>query len=479
MNRRLSSAALTGAALIALVLTGCDSAELTGVTADGRGNDNRNNGGVTTAVESGDPTGSVDLVAGQNTVVGSVSWETNDDGTVDVTYQTLAGYCITEWHLDGGTGNGFGIPLNNGGNPKIGNFQYGEELPEGECESTIMQTLQPEDFEGEGDRILAAHAVVEDDEGNCSFFYGIASDGHIYEIRLGDLDPNTDTIVETSILDTGLSQADGTSILTTWPNSLAFNAADGILYFSDALALNDPTGPGIPDPNAPLYHYNFDGTFDTTHPAGDNFSGYLSRRSASGTFIDGEFYYVPQNLRDPNDEGFEGDNLRKVTFDGNGEIVSRDLVCAGFTGNEGNTPLFFGDIAYDSVNGLIYGSVRFQPGAEEGVPISTFFSINPETCEYIPINTETFLSQLTIDCDGNLIGYNTRDKLYYLIDRTTGEQENIGSSPNLLVINDLAPGQCDCPPDFDETAWGRGMPFQERGSWAMYINIGPAPEQED
>lgn len=447
--------ALLGAAFFGLILTGCDSADLTGITADGRGND-KNTGGISASdhldgIDGEASDGSVDLVAGQNIVVGTVSWVKNDvDGSVEVTYQTNAPYCISEWHLDGGTVGSptFGIPTNNPGSPKIGNFQYGETYGDGNCQTTVVQTLEAADFEGDGARIIAAHAVVVDDEGNCNYFYGIASDGNIYEIRLGDLMTAGDES-ETLFHSTGL---DGNAVAETWPNSLALNDLTGRLYYSNALAFGDPTGEGVPDPTSPLYFYD-EGAADGNAHAGD-----LSRRSASGTFAGGEFWYVPQNL---------DDNLRRVTFNGDGTIASDMLVCGDFTGDGSTTPMFYGDIAYDPDNGLIYGSVRFQSSGT-GAPISTFFSLNPASCAYTPINTETFLSQLTIDCAGNLIGFNTSAGIYYLVDRETGAQTPIGNSE--LAINDLAPGECECE-DFDETAWGAGSLFRERGSWAMYITI--------
>ena len=454
MNSRFTSVALIGAALIALVLAGCDSAELTGVTADGRGNDGPKGEGnisIDSRFDADASDGVVDLVGGKNTKVGTVSWEEAGGGVL-VTYSTLPGYCITEWHLGAGTVDGegdlTGIAVNGGGNPQVGQFDFkGENVG---CLTTVEQFVPDANFEGEGDRVLAAHAVVQDNPEGCNFFYGIASDGNIYQISLGDLmTPGDET--ETLFFATGL---EFDAVAETWPNSLAYDGVTDRLYYSNATAFGPPTGEGVPDPTSPLFFYDFATDTGNTH------AGNLSRRSASGTFTDGDFWYVPQNL---------DDNLRRVSFNGDGTVDTDALACGDFTGAGGLTPLFFGDIAYDADDGLIYGSVRFQAAGTDD-PISTFFSLDPTSCAYTPINPETVLSQLTIDCDGNLIGFNTRAGIYYYVDRATGAQTVIGTSD--LAINDLAPGQCECPGDFNETAWGVGDRFRDRGgSWAMYIVI--------
>lgn len=452
MSTRLLLAAFAGAALVNLA--GCDSGDLTGLDAS-EGTD-----ALAATVNLGNfdadaSDGTVDLIGGKNTKVGTVSWTDAGGGGVEVTYQTLAGYCITEWHLDGGNVNGpgtnknqfSGIPLNNAGNPKNGNFAYSGG---GACLTTVTQVIPAAQFTGAGDRIIAAHAkVISDPDGKCDYFYGIASDGNIYQISLGDLmTPGDET--ETLFYSTGLEVA---AVAETWPNSLAYNGLTDRLYYSNAEAFGPPTGEGVPDPTSPLFFYNF-ATATGNTPAGD-----LSRRSASGTFIGGDLYYVPQNLTD---------NLRRVTFNADGTINTDALACPDFSDMAGETPMFFGDLAYDPANGLIYGSVRFQAMAT-GDPISTFFSVNPGTCAYTPINTETFLSQLTIDCDGNLIGFNTNTQEFYVVNRATGAQTVVGDSE--YAINDLAPGKCECVGEFDETAWGAGPSFPGN-NWSMFIRIG-------
>lgn len=64
---------------------------------------------------------SVDLVAGQNAVSGSVSVG-NDEENLYVTYSTVGDWSITEVQLYVGTAAG--LPVNKGGNPSIGQFPY-------------------------------------------------------------------------------------------------------------------------------------------------------------------------------------------------------------------------------------------------------------------------------------------------------------------------------------------------------------------
>ena len=437
---------LASALLIGLALSGCDASDLGGPNApdDTFGNARTD---VASNFDADADDGSVDLVAGQNTKVGTVSWQ-DVEGGVEVTYTMLAGYCISEWHLDGGTVAGStltGIPVNGGGNPQIGRFEFMDS--DAGCLTTVEQFVPNSSFEGGGDRVLAAHAVVTNNADGCDYFYGIAADGNIYQVSLGDLEaPGDET--ETLFYSTGLNSD---AVAETWPNSLAYNATTDRLYYSNALAFGSPTGEGIPDPTAPLYFFDFGSSEGNVH-AGD-----LSRRSASGTFAGGDLWYVPQNL---------DDNLRRVTFDGDGMIASDALVCEDFTGATGvRTRMFFGDVVFNPTDGLVYGSARI--GDDNGP--ATFFSVDPATCAYTEVGTDLFLTQLTFDCSGNLIGFDTSQQTYLLIDPSDGSQTVIGTSE--YAINDLAPGQCECSGDFNETAWGVGTRFGNRGSWAMYIVI--------
>ncbi|MGW9686032.1 hypothetical protein [Flagellimonas sp. 2504JD1-5] len=92
------------------------------------------------------------LFAGQNVEVGKVSVSVSGGNHI-ITYEiTNDDWCITETHLSVvNTPQDF--PLNNGGNPKIGNFEYQGNH---DCEKTVTYEVPIE----KGSHI-AAHAVVE------------------------------------------------------------------------------------------------------------------------------------------------------------------------------------------------------------------------------------------------------------------------------------------------------------------------------
>lgn len=101
-----------------------------------------------------DPDLTVDLIAGQNMDAGSVT-ASEIDGNLDVTYQTEGDWIIVETHLY--VGSQEGMPANNPGNPRIGQFPYATEHDPGTTSFTYSDL-------GEipiGECVwVAAHAVV-------------------------------------------------------------------------------------------------------------------------------------------------------------------------------------------------------------------------------------------------------------------------------------------------------------------------------
>jgi hypothetical protein len=102
------------------------------------------------------------LIAGQNTVVGDVTVEINGTNII-VTYRTEQGWYLTETHLHV-TGEYVGFPINNGGNPQIGQFKYGNKhaykVVSG---NTVVYTIPKDEIilVTEGCYYFAAHAVVQ------------------------------------------------------------------------------------------------------------------------------------------------------------------------------------------------------------------------------------------------------------------------------------------------------------------------------
>lgn len=103
-----------------------------------------------------------DLCAAQDIDVGTVTVVETEDG-FDVTFQTTDGWTLTETHLD--VGDEFeDFHTNNGGNPKIGQFDYSE------THENVTSYTYPVSFddgqlddvnEGAECVLFAAHAVVE------------------------------------------------------------------------------------------------------------------------------------------------------------------------------------------------------------------------------------------------------------------------------------------------------------------------------
>lgn len=95
----------------------------------------------------------VDLLAGQNTLVGNVT-VTDDGVNYTITYNiTDAGWCLTETHLSV-VNDRSDFPLSGGGNPKNGNFEYkGSHDCESNVEYMVPKADRPYTY-------IAAHAVV-------------------------------------------------------------------------------------------------------------------------------------------------------------------------------------------------------------------------------------------------------------------------------------------------------------------------------
>jgi len=99
---------------------------------------------------------SVDLYAGQHTVMGNVT-VSNDGTNLTVTYNLDESWMMTEAHLSVGN-TSVDIPQMEG-NPTPGQFEYKESFDEGV--STYTFEIPLEDIPNDGDIVIAAHAAVE------------------------------------------------------------------------------------------------------------------------------------------------------------------------------------------------------------------------------------------------------------------------------------------------------------------------------
>jgi hypothetical protein len=378
------------------------------------------------SIESGE---SVWLMAGQHYKAGLVRTEI-DNGNLIVTYSMLPGWCLYETHLHVATSVS-DIPQTPGrnSNPIPGHFEYGDDALD--CASEWSQTIPLAQFGGANTLYIAAHAVVKGCVEDCDIIYGIthADDagpsGLIFAL-------NPATGAKTFIADVGPDPSGNAD----WPNALAFDHQTNRLYY----ALRN---------NQVRY---FDLNTLTDHA-----SGSLAERSAGATFVNGALYYIPHN---------ETDDLRRVTFAGGS---ATDIVAhSNFTGDPG-VRFIFGDVVYK--DGYIYMSAR----RNTDVNPADFASIRLSDGDYTLISREMALMQLAFNKDRTILyGHVTQQDPdtgnFFEIDWMTGTKvANLGAFAE-RQFNDLTEGMIDCR-DGEETAWGQGKRFTDRGNWGMYFKL--------
>lgn len=417
------------AAILALVLWGCDSSQVTGPETSVRGPGNGQgppSGDITTldGFEDGD------LVAGQNEKVGTVTVTEESDGEITVTYEiTELCWFITEWHLEVAA-DAESIPQAGNGNPIPGQFTYSGE---GVSTTTVTVTDIPHP-NPDGEFVVAAHAVVQSDQ-DAEYVYGISNDeGVIYAVN-----PVNETSV--SIFDTGLDTGN-----ENWPNGLAFDPSTERLYYAAEngdLRFIDPSEPS----------------------AGATFAGTVDELNAGATFYEGAYYYVPHG---------GDDDLHKVTFNADGTIANEEIVASDFTGRA-DASFEFGDLA--AQNDVIYfhaDDVGTNP--VDGVEFAQFDMSGPAPI-YTQIQTGYAAKlQLAFGSDGTLFGHQTFADANpsTTLDGNFWEVQLDGTlaTPKIgpidgLVLNDLSSSAIRCE-DRNETAWAFGESFSG-SNWATYF----------
>lgn len=437
-TRRLIGLFIIAVGLVAL--TACDSGELTGPDSS------ENLSGSSTAMTNGFE--DQDLIAGQNTKVGTVELDSLSSTEVRVTYKiTKSGWCITEWHLH--VADTFdGIPTNRPGNPIPGRFEYSD------TEDCVLEVVQDVDVTGFTYPIyVAAHAVVEGSSGSTSSgIFGITNDeGEIYQV---DVPNETSTL----LFDTGIDGGNA-----NWPNGLAFDEATDRLYYV-----------GNRDTHT-LYFINVNSPGD-----GPTVAGNLDERNAGADVHNGSYYYIPH---------FGEDDLHRVDFATDGTIDDENIVANNFAGG---TSFAFGDLA--GKDSLLYVHAERFDGDGNPEQIE-FFTINLNTFSYNQIQTSVFDEedgytgeyvaklQLAFGNDGTLYGHQTfqsdrelnADGSFFTINLDTGDLTPINSGDATidgLQFNDLASAPPP-PPEFgEETAWAFGEPFPGQ-NWATYFTWSP------
>ena len=405
--------------------------------------------------ESCEPELIVELIAGQDMVVGTVT-VTNDDEQVCVTYALdedalEAGWLIYETHLYVGDGDFDGVLTRPnrrlGGeyqaNPIPGLFPYGDDELEGVAEWSFCVSLKDLGVEFCDEVFVAAHAVVKrivgmEAEsatiyGNIGGYTGSGPQGDIYVI-----DPLART--EELIFDNP-----STDFEADWyPNALAYDEDNERLYYAthrDKLVFYDLNDEEVKDADP-------DGIFDNNN----NVLG--------AAFGDGSFWYILN----------QSGKLYQVDFNGDGIATGRtEYVMTDMS-------LTQGDIVYD--DGMIYGSSGTGAGGLRG--FFTYDTSDPGSFTVLE-EYETGINGLQLawglDEDGEKVLYGCRGI------RVDGEV--VGSE---WFTVDLATG-VDTPIDYEsenayqdlasfieyneiwesETAWGDGERFNQRGNWGMFF----------
>lgn len=401
--------------------------------------------------------GQVDLVAGQNTVVGFVEVTGTDPITIRYVI-TDPSWCLTETHV-AIADELSGLPQNAGGNPKIGNFAYGEEGLG--CVSEWEVTVDAP-ASSDGEYVVAAHAVVQmcevpDGEGQ-QFLFGIFDgatngDGDLYQV-----DPTTGAA--TLLYD--FASDPSTNVFS--PNGLAFDPVREWLYFSLDADGSSASGP------EEIYYFDTNGGTPDPVLVGtvDQFPIF------NASWHEGEYYFIPN----------QSDDLWKITFDAAGtSIASSTEVCSDLIA--GATGLAFGDIAI-SDGGRLYGWAR-----QTGSDTHWFFQVDVADCgNKTQVDVTSTLGidhnlQLALGEDGTLWGHQAISTggagagEWYTVDKTTGAlTDQFATGPSFTDISagfEEGDGGGDPVCTGEETAWadgqsGTGFPG---GSWATYFTYAP------
>jgi hypothetical protein len=383
------------------------------------------------------------LLAGQDIPVGEVSVTHHTDETVTVTYEMLAGFCLTETHWEAN----YEVDnlTNAGGNPQIGQFAFGDD--DLDCVSEYTETG---DILGtpDGDYIVAAHAVVEG-----------ADSGENPHVVFGTYDAPGDGTEEGDIY--GVNPTTGALSLVADIS----NDGTGDPFDPNGLAIDRGTEELFYVSELDLFVLPADGSAAPTLVA----SG-LTAASGEGTIrnatvADGFYYYVPNGT----------DELWRIGTDGSNNAQYCDLNAPG------DGELYFGDIAASLDDNTIYGTARIDDPTVGDVQ---FFAIDVDGVDDCSsTNSATFIDpasydfqlQVAFGADGTLYGQQAVSEpssdlpgQWFELDTGTGEITATLAQTE-RSFTDIAGGLPFEPVEFDETAWAEGDRFTQRGSWAMFM----------
>ena len=139
-----------------------------------------------------DPCYVTDLIAGQNTIVGTVSVE-SDGVDLSIVYRTTGSWTMTDTHMSIGNCAEQWIPVNGGGNPKVGQFEA-EAVHVSETLVIYMIAVSALDE----NYCFAAHADVTGNGNESAWAEGVNFEGRQWAMFIEDVllsDCDLDVIV--------------------------------------------------------------------------------------------------------------------------------------------------------------------------------------------------------------------------------------------------------------------------------------------
>ena len=361
-------------------------------------------------INSEDGVKTVNLLAGQFENVGEVSVITKGDTEICVTYSlsesALAdGWRIYETHLAIGD-DLEDIPTKGPGNPAPGQFPYGDDTLDGVEEWTICVSF--EELEGSWGMYFGYDIYCDPCE-PASIIYGITGTGGVGGLYAIEIEGNSFGS-ETLLYEYDISPGDNFS-----GNGLAYDGANNRLYFA--------TGSG--SSGWTLYFYDF---ATTEVVAASELPGPIY----SATWGAGMYWFTPNDTDDMYTVSFDSDGI-------NGNVVLFDDDFAG------DKSFRFGDLAFDTDSGIIYGSTSFSGSDYEFFKYTPDLINNTGVYEMITDTGDARGLQLAIAGDGNLYGHITSESGWVLTNRNDGTTSPLGNGVH--SYNDLSNGPSVVCPD--------------------------------
>lgn len=364
------------------------------------------------------------LWAGQNIDVGTVTYGIDDNANFYVTYQTTGDWMISEAHVFAGDKSD--MPVNKPGRPKIGKFPFNETYDP--WVSTLTYTVPLSELPPAEDPgfVVATHAVVHNTSNNQQETawgdgdYTFSDKGWgWYTVYYFDQPDNPFTIlygteyrndslnvyminVTTDTSDLILSEYIGATNSGSY-NAAAFDLESGNLFFATS-------------PESELYVNQLNGDESSF------LSGTLSGSTVSGTFYDGNYYYIDE----------QSNELNMVSFDADWHISSETTI--------DTVP---GSVAVSDITMSLDGSYLYMVGLYNG---------SNELIEYSTADNSYATLSITLAGDTQ-IAYGS-DNILYAVENTSGGGGSIFSiDPSTGVVTPIDENGIS-PVDFGDLARG-------------------------